>query len=105
MPQHLDLAGDVVELLGHVLADLCLGAAASAGALARQHVVEHVATWQMITDGASAVPLAVLRGWRVLQDAVSPWAPCRRDGLARAPRAVAPAAARRAAASRPGTLP
>ena len=43
--------------------------------------------------------------WRRVQEECSPWAPCRRGGLARGPPAAAPAAARTAAASRPGTLP
>src|SRR5262249_47228804 len=60
MTQHLDLTRYVVELLGHVLTDLRLGAAASAGALVLRYIVEHIATWQMITEGTSAVPLAVL---------------------------------------------
>src|SRR3954451_22682701 len=62
VPQHLDLARDVVELLGHVLADLRPGAAASARAVLLRYIMEHVSSWQMITDGTSAVPLAVLRG-------------------------------------------
>jgi hypothetical protein len=62
MPQHLDLARDVVELLGHVLANLRLGTAATARALLLRYVMEHVATRQMITEGTPTVPLAVLRG-------------------------------------------
>jgi hypothetical protein len=60
VPQYLDLARDVVELLGHVLADLRLGAAAGARAVLLRYVMEHVATRQMITEATSAVPLAVL---------------------------------------------
>src|SRR3954468_15329142 len=62
VPQHLDLARDVVELLGHVLTDLRLGAAASARAVLLRYLMEHDSTCQMLTDGTSAVPLAVLGG-------------------------------------------
>ena len=56
--QDHELAGDVVELLGHVLADLGLLAAAGADPLVGGDVVPDFLPGQVVRDPPAAVPLA-----------------------------------------------
>ena len=62
VPEHLDLARDVLDLLGHVLSDFRLGTPAIAGALLLGHVVKHVTTWKVIADATPAVALGTALG-------------------------------------------
>ena len=62
VPEHEQLAGLVFELLGHVLADPGLVAAAVAGPLLLGDVMENLRARQVLGNRLAAVPLASRAG-------------------------------------------
>ena len=66
MTQHDELARDVIELLGHVLADPGLGAAAGANLLLGGDIMEDILSRQVVGNRFSAMPLALPARGRLL---------------------------------------
>ena len=80
MPQHQQLAGFVVELLGRVLTDLGLLTTAVAGSLFFGKIVQDVTPWYVVGDRPAAMSLPLVWGLILaLQDRLGDGG--RREGL------------------------